>query len=58
MKFRFIIVLFIFYSCTTNTTKIENKPAYNTKGFAYIFNDIDYKNMLDKLDMSGITVYH
>ena len=48
MKFKFIILLLIFYSCTINTTKIENKPAYNTKGFAYIFNDIDYKNKIIK----------
>ena len=48
MKFRFIILIFIFYSCSTNTTKIENKPAYNSTGFAYIFNDIDYKNNIIK----------
>ncbi len=58
MKFRFFIVLFVFYSCTTNTTKIENKPAYNTKGFAYIFNDIDYKNktIKGKLDNSKLQI--
>ncbi len=58
MKFRFFIVLFVFYSCTTNTTKIENKPAYNTKGFAYIFNDIDYKNktIKGKLDNEKLQI--
>ena len=58
MKFRFFIVLFVFYSCTTNTTKIENKPAYNTKGFAYIFNDIDYKNktIKGKLDNTKLQI--
>ncbi len=58
MKFRFFFVLFVFYSCTTNTTKIENKPAYNTKGFAYIFNDIDYKNktIKGKLDNTKLQI--
>tara|TARA_B100001248_G_scaffold261003_1_gene250836 strand:+ start:5096 stop:5833 length:738 start_codon:yes stop_codon:yes gene_type:complete len=58
MKFRFFIVLFVFYSCTTNTTKIENKPAYNIKGFAYIFNDIDYKNktIKGKLDNTKLQI--
>ena len=58
MKFRFIIIIFIFYSCTTNTTKIENKPAYNSTGFAYIFNDIDYKNntINGKLDNKKLQV--
>ena len=58
MKFRFIILIFIFYSCSTNTTKIENKPAYNSTGFAYIFNDIDYKNNVikGKLDNKKLQV--
>ena len=58
MKFRFIIIIFIFYSCTTNITKIDNKPAYNSTGFAYIFNDIDYKNntIKRKLDNKKLQV--
>ena len=58
MKFRLIILIFFFYSCTTNSTKIQNRPAYNTKGFAYIFNDIDYKNNLikGKLDNTKLQV--
>ena len=59
MKFRFIIIIFIFYSCTTNITKIDNKPAYNSTGFAYIFNDIEIPcitevSMADKLIISKI----
>ena len=58
MKYKFIVIIFIFYSCTINTTKIENKPAYNSTGFAYIFNDIDYKNntIKGKLDNKKLQV--
>ena len=58
MKFRFIFIIFILYSCTTNITKIDNKPAYNSTGFAYIFNDIDYKNntIKGKLDNRKLQV--
>ena len=58
MKFRFIFIIFILYSCTTNITKIDNKPAYSSTGFAYIFNDIDYKKntIKGKLDNRKLQV--
>ena len=39
MKYKIIIVFLVFYSCTINNTKIDNRIPYNSKGFAYIYND-------------------
>ena len=44
MKFKILIFLLIFNSCTVNYTKQENRTAYNTRGFAYIYNTSDYEN--------------
>ena len=41
MKFNLLILIYLFTSCTTNYTKIDNRKPYNAKGFAYIFNQAD-----------------
>ena len=58
MKFRFLILVFLIYSCATNTTKIENRIPYNSKGFAYIYNETDYKNKIikGKLDNNKLQI--
>ena len=48
MRYKIIIVFLALYSCTINTTKIDNKKPYNAKGFAYIYNDEDFKNNIIK----------
>ena len=60
MKYKIIIVFLVFYSCTINNTKIENRIPYNSKGFAYIYNDEDFKNNIikGKLDNSLMQVSH
>ena len=59
MKFRHLLFLFFVYSCTT-TTKFENRVPYNSKGFAYIYNDRDVKNKIikGKLDNKQLQVSH
>ena len=48
MKFRLIIILF-FLNCCTNYEKNSNKILYNSKGFAYIYNENDYlENIINK----------
>ena len=36
MKFKYLTVLLIFFSCSTHYTKFENRKSYNSKGFAKI----------------------
>ena len=59
MKFKILIFILI-VSCSTNLTKLENRSPYNSKGFAYIYNDKDFKNKIihGKLDNSKLQVSH
>ena len=59
MKFNHLIILFFIFSCTT-TTKFENRVPYNSKGFAFIYNDGDVKNKIikGKLDNNQLQVSH
>ena len=43
MKFKYLTVLLILFSCSTHYTKFENRKSYNSKGFAYIYNENDYE---------------
>jgi len=47
-------------SCTANYTKTQNKIPYNSKGFAFIYNENDFKNKFikGKLDNSKLQVSH
>ena len=45
MKFN-LLILFLFYiSCAPHNTKLDNRKPYNSTGFAYIYNDLDYENV-------------
>ena len=60
MKYKILSIFLLFYSCTINTTKLENRAPYTSKGFAYIYNDEDYKKKIikGKLDNSSLQVSH
>ena len=60
MKFNIIVIFFFLFSCTVQTSKINNKIPYNTKGFAYIYNEEDFKNKIikGKMENSKIQVSH
>ena len=56
---RFKLTLFILLiSCTANTTKLDNRAPFNSKGFAYIFNDNDFNEKIIKgrLDNSKLQI--
>ena len=59
MKFKYLLLFFFVYSCTA-TTKFENRVPYNSKGFAYIYNDRDVKDKIikGKLDNKQLQVSH
>ncbi len=60
MKFKILIFLLILNSCTVNYTKQENRTAYNTRGFAYIYNTSDYENKIikDKMNNEILQISH
>ena len=60
MKFNFIILLILVYSCSNNYTRLENRAPYNSKGLALIYNekDLDVKVIKGKLDNSMLQISH
>jgi len=53
MKFNLILIFFLIVSCSSNYTKLDNRKPYNSKGFAYIYNQEDFKNKIIKLNMDN-----
>ena len=47
MKFRFFLIILI-ASCSPHLTTYNSKKNYSAKGFAYIYNESDYKNKIIK----------
>jgi len=60
MKFKLIIIFFLILSCAQNNYSSKTKTSYNSKGFAYIYNEIDFneKNIKKKLDNNFLQVAH
>ncbi len=44
MRFKLLVFLFFLTSCNTNYTKLDNRKPYNSKGFAYIYNQKDLES--------------
>ena len=51
MKFRFFLILLI-ASCSPHFTTYNSKKNYSAKGFAYIYNENDFKNKIIKGSMN------
>ncbi len=60
MRFKLLIIFFFLNSCTYNITKFENKTPFNSKGFALIYNDVDYENKIinGQLDNLKLQIAH
>jgi hypothetical protein len=60
MKFSLFIFLFLLLSCSSNYTSLDSKIAYNSKGFAYIYNEGDYdaKIIKGKLNNELLQISH
>ena len=43
-----ILIFFIIYSCSAELTTLNLKKPYISKGFAYIYNDNDFKEKIIK----------
>ena len=48
MKFRLLIIFFLTISCSTEYANLSQKKPYSAKGFAYIYNDLDYTQKIIK----------
>jgi hypothetical protein len=53
MKFKIFIFLFLITSCSPHYTKLDNRKPFNTKGFAYIYNQIDYDSKIIKKKLNN-----
>ena len=60
MKFNFILIFLITVSCTQNYSKVKSGKNFTSKGFAYIYTEIDYeKNLIKKeLDSNLFQIAH
>ena len=60
MKYKISLLIILLTSCTINSTKLENRSPFNSKGFALIFDENDYKNKVlnGKLDNTKFEISH
>ena len=60
MKFRFIILFFLFLSCSPQLTTLNQAETYTSKGFAYIYNnnDFDQKIIKGRMDNEIMQISH
>ena len=53
MKYKLIILLFLITSCSQNFNTQKIKKTFNSKGFAYIYNENDFNNKIIKKKMDN-----
>jgi len=60
MRYKLIILLLFLTSCAQNYSKLDLKESFNSKGFAYIYNEKDFidKIIKRKLDNNSLQIAH
>ena len=53
MRFRFILLLLLIVSCAPGLKTLNQKKTYNSTGFAYLYNDFDFKEKIIKGKMNN-----
>ena len=53
MRFRFILFLLLIVSCAPGLKTLNQKKSYNSTGFAYLYNDFDFKEKIIKGKMNN-----
>jgi len=53
MRFKLIFLFFSILACSTNLTTYNQKEIYTAKGFAYIYQDVDFNEKLIKGKMNN-----
>ena len=58
MKFKLFIFIFFVYSCSPQLKTFNQKKTYSATGFAYVYNDLDFKNkvILGKLNHEKLQI--
>ena len=46
MKFKFLIFIFFVFSCSPHLKTLNQKKPYSATGFAYVYNDYDFKKKI------------
>ena len=60
MKFKLFIFIFFVFSCSPQLKTFNQKKTYTAKGFAYVYNDNDFRNkiILGKLNNEELQISH
>ena len=60
MKFKLLIFSFLILSCEPQSKTLNQKKPYTAKGFAYIYNEIDFNNKIlkGKMDNNTMQISH
>jgi len=53
MKFRLVLIFFIILSCSPQLSTLNKKQPYTAKGFAFIYNDDDFRKKIIKGSMNN-----
>ena len=53
MKFKIILILLLTVACTSQFSTINQKKPYSAKGFAYIYNNLDFEEKIIKSKMNN-----
>ena len=56
MKYKILIIFFFSISCIQNTSNVNTKSPYTSKGFAYIYKDEDFNSKLIKKKFNNSTM--
>tara|TARA_B100001564_G_scaffold335108_1_gene324212 strand:+ start:394 stop:1131 length:738 start_codon:yes stop_codon:yes gene_type:complete len=60
MKYKLILLYLLLTACAQNYTSLEVNKSFNSKGFAYIYNEDDFINKIikRKLDNNSLQIAH
>ena len=60
MKYRYLLILILLFSCKNIKVNNYNKPVYNSKGFAYVYtkDDLEDKIIKKKINSEEIILAH
>ena len=53
MQFRLILIFILILSCSPQLSTLNKKQPYTAKGFAYIYNDNDFKEKIINSSMNN-----
>ena len=55
MKYRYLLILILLFSCKDIKVNNYNKPVYSSKGFAYIYTKDDLEDKIIKKNINSLS---